>query len=541
MTPQRRRTLRILPALALTFCAGGATPLLAQNADPDDPRDERGRRVTDGLTTKLAFNNVSVDDVVPFIVETTGKVVMPSTSVTSQRITIVNDADLPQAIALDHLFSALFQAGVAIVETEDVVRLDVLDEINRMDLPVIGVDESTLARTDSGVIAEKVFRLTHASAEDVAELVEDGVPSFAIVGFNEQSNTLVVAANIGTIQRVEMLVNGIDQPSATSLGSRTFRLRYADAEDIAQNILDLYEDDGSGAAAAQQQAAARFFSRGGRGGGEAAESAGAGPSENLRVTANVQQNAVTVVAETEILDEIATLIDTEWDVETRIDTVLPRIYTLRHRDPVRVQALLEGQFGEASASEDGGTTSSATRLAGQFSFSSDADSGQLIVIAKSPDNLAVIDEIIAELDQPQTIGLPELIELKHANAEELAEQLNALLSERGTLAQLPRQESGLDGGGTSVSPFASQDAQADTAGDDETELITFWWQNGQDPGDARPSSSLIGRIRIVPVWRQNAVLVTAPPEFRSSVGDLVRQLDQPGRQVLLKAVVAEIS
>ncbi|MEM1424137.1 MAG: secretin N-terminal domain-containing protein, partial [Planctomycetota bacterium] len=85
------------------------------------------------------------------------------------------------------------------------------------------------------------------------------------------------------------------------------------------------------------------------------------------------------------------------------------------------------------------------------------------------------------------------------------------------------------------------DAQAADDGDDETELITFWWQNGQDPGDARPSSSLIGRIRIVPVWRQNAVLVTAPPEFRQSVTDLVRQLDQPGRQVLLKAVVAEIS
>ena len=41
------------------------------------------------------------------------------------------------------------------------------------------------------------------------------------------------------------------------------------------------------------------------------------------------------------------------------------------------------------------------------------------------------------------VGLPEIVELRHASAEELAEQLNALLAKDGTLAQLPRQETGL--------------------------------------------------------------------------------------------------
>ncbi|GAB4543798.1 MAG: hypothetical protein Tsb0013_00310 [Phycisphaerales bacterium] len=537
MTPHRTPRPRLITALALALVAGAATPLLAQE---DDPRDERGRRIVEGMTTKLAFDDVTVEDLLPFIAQTTGKAIIPSATVTNLRITVFSDAEIPQSRALDLVFFALFQQGIAVAETNDKIILRNLDDLSLMDLPVIGADETTLGRTDIGVVADKVFRLTHSTAEDVAELIEEAIPDTMIVEFNEQSNTVVVAANIGLLQRVERIIRGIDQPSATSLETRTFRLRYADAEDVAQQIRDLFEDDGSGAAAAQQAAAARFFSRGGRGGDEG-DSSGASPSENLRVTASVQQNAVTVVAETDIVEEIGRLIAAEWDIEAQIETVLPRVYTLRHRDPVKVQALLEGLFGEASASEDGGATASATRLAGQFSFTAEPDSGQLVVVAKSPDNLVVIDEIIAELDQPQTIGLPEIIELKHANAEELAEQLNALLAERGTIAQIPRQESGLDGGGTSVSPFASQDAQADDGADDETELITFWWQNGQDPGDARPSSSLIGRIRIVPVWRQNAVMVTAPPEFRTSITELVRQLDQPGRQVLLKAVVAEIS
>lgn len=51
----------------------------------------------------------------------------------------------------------------------------------------------------------------------------------------------------------------------------------------------------------------------------------------------------------------------------------------------------------------------------------------------------------------------------------------------------------------------------------------------------------MGKIRIVPVWRQNAVMVIAPPEYRNSVAALIASLDKPGRQVLLSAIVAEIS
>jgi len=57
----------------------------------------------------------------------------------------------------------------------------------------------------------------------------------------------------------------------------------------------------------------------------------------------------------------------------------------------------------------------------------------------------------------------------------------------------------------------------------------------------RNSSNLIGRIRIVPVWRQNAVMVLSPPEYRSSIATLIESLDKPGRQVLISAVIAEVS
>ncbi|MBC7836099.1 MAG: hypothetical protein H7Y88_13520, partial [Phycisphaerales bacterium] len=184
------------------------------------------------------------------------------------------------------------------------------------------------------------------------------------------------------------------------------------------------------------------------------------------------------------------------------------------------------------------------RLAGQFSFQAIPEANRLVVISKSPDNLEVIDKIIRDLDQPLTAGLPRVVELKHASAEELAEQLNALLAQEGTLASIRRSESGLSEDSSSASPFATD--AADTANADAnaaatTDSISFWWQRARPPTDSSGSSNLVAKVRIVPVWRQNAVMILASPEYQESVVRLIEDLDRPGRQVLLSAIIVEIA
>src|SRR5207253_1671302 len=131
----------------------------------------------------------------------------------------------------------------------------------------------------------------------------------------------------------------------------------------------------------------------------------------------------------------------------------PKIYTLKHIDPVKLKDMLEELFFKKKTKR----TSSGYffdemlmdlassrdqqpvgRLYGQFRFQAMPDSNRLLVIAKSAANYTVMDSLIAQLDQPQDAGIPQMIELKHANAEDLAEQLNATLSEPGTLAEILR-------------------------------------------------------------------------------------------------------
>lgn len=116
--------------------------------------------------------------------------------------------------------------------------------------------------------------------------------------------------------------------------------------------------------------------------------------------------------------------------------------------------------------------------------------------------------------KPQTIGLPEVIDLKHANAEDLAEQFNACCCRRmARWGDASSSELALSSNSTSVRarsrrrrPRPRMDSMEST---DPRPTTT-----SPSGGSARRVRRrirglrlLVGKIRIVPVWRQNAVMV----------------------------------
>ena len=546
-------------AVVAMVCAAGLAASASLAQDGQDPmpreRDANGRRVIDGPPTTLSFREASIQDLVPFIVEATGKVVIVPEMRLPGKITVISDNPIPREQALDLVILALQQNGISVVETDGIVLIRDINEVLRQDVPVIGPGESVMNRRDLGSMAEKIYRINNSEASELAEALGEVVPEYAKITVDEASNHIAVLGNIGLLRRIEGLIAGMDQPGSRALVVQTFRLRYADAELVAENITELFSESNANTQG-QQQDPRRFWGQ--RGNDD--DSSGTSTAE-LRVTANTQQNAVTVAAEQGVLEQIGDLIDQEWDQPLPEETVTPRIYTLENSDPIAVRDLLVGLFGEADSSAgtggggqggqgnqggnqgSSGSSQGVGRLAGQFAFEAIPSAGQIAVVAKSPDNLSVIDDIIREIDKPKSVGLPAIVSLKHVSAEEVAEQLNALLALDGTLASIPRSESGLStGAGAGDSPFAD-DAADDAAADAENDpgSITFWWQTAREQTDNAGPSNLIGKLRIVPVWRQNAIMVLSPPEYRQAVIDLVEQLDQPGRQVLIQAVIAEVS
>jgi general secretion pathway protein D len=293
------------------------------------------------------------------------------------------------------------------------------------------------------------------------------------------------------------------------------------------------------------------------------------------VTTLPQINAVVVSAEPEILKQIERYIISYWDIplsETEGD--LFRIYSLEFADPIIVrdvlQTMLEGGTsggsrggaggpgragvggGRAGAGGGAGGGEADAAVANIFRIEAIPDNRQIIVISRTPENFEWLSQVIKQIDQPTKAGLPLLVQLKHANAVEVSEQLNALLAPPGAQASISDQQTGLNlgqqfaeqlssptggGGGTGGATAGGAGGQGAAPGE-----ITFPWQSSQGAGgeDRALESSIIGKVRIVPIIRQNALSILATPEMQQAVLDIVTALDRPGRQVLVAAVIASV-
>jgi general secretion pathway protein D len=321
--------------------------------------------------------------------------------------------------------------------------------------------------------------------------------------------------------------------------TRTFTLKYADAQQIAENIREVFQDE--------SQTRGRYFFYSYRGGPESDRT-------KVTVTANVRNNSVTVLASPERMARIAEQIE-EWDKPFEGEEAAPRIFDLIYADPEKAKELLESLFTKKEQaarpwwwdeSEEAAPTP-VGRLFGQFRFEAYPELGKLIVVSKNEENYEVIEKMIKQIDQPQLAGLPRIIALKFADAETLAEQLNALLNAPGTPTSILRrgQLGAFEELGDEGSPYAKQDQrpQQQPRPEQQTELnvMRFWWQNPPPDIKVKQPSNLVGKLRIVPNVEQNLLLVAAPEEYVEAIEAFVADLDKPGYQVLIKAVIAEIT
>jgi len=321
--------------------------------------------------------------------------------------------------------------------------------------------------------------------------------------------------------------------------TQTFTLKYADAQQIAENIKEVFQDEPSGRFG-------YFYSFGRQ----------QGPDRTrVTVTANVRNNSVTVLASPERMARIAAQIE-EWDRPFEGEEAAPRVFTLTYADPEKAKELLESLFTEKEQSGvpwwwgdyESETPSPVGRLYGQFRFEAYPEMGKLIVVSKNEENYGVIERMIEQIDQAQLAGLPRIIELKFADAETLAEQLNALLNAPGTPTSILRrgQVGTFKDLADEGSPYSTRDQpqqRQPQQQQQQTELseMRFWWQNPPPEIKAKQPSNLVGKLRIVPNVEQNLLMVAAPEEYVEAIERFVSDLDKPGYQVLIRAVIAEIT
>jgi general secretion pathway protein D len=374
--------------------------------------------------------------------------------------------------------------------------------------------------------------------EAIQEMPGTELQASVLIQALTQARQIMIFGRVDRREMVKKLIAEVDIPSGL-FETRVFQLKYADPDRIKEHLEGLYEQE-----AGYSYSYSYSFS------GSSRRSRDVETSETVRVISFPTMQQVTVIASSENMLKIAEQIK-EWDVPLDLDQVRPRVLTLKNSDPVQMADLLTTLFTEETTGRRNdffsryyGVEDEKQKIVGplygQLTFEEVPGTKKIIVISNIVGAYDVVEALVTELDGQEMAEIPTLIELKYADPEDLSERLNALFVEAGQQAQIRLTTEGL-----STESEMDDDADTSSSSDSLAQQATYtppWSGSGARSGidEEMPISNVIGRVRFVPEPHTKSIMVLAPPEFMPKIRELIEQLDQPGKQVVIEAVIVEI-
>lgn len=403
----------------------------------------------------------------------------------------------------------------------------------------------------------RVIPLKHVSA---ADLMKEIGPLYqksngkspndtVVVTADEQSNTLLILSSEGNFKIIQQFVTSLDTEEAQDKIMRTFTLKNADAQDVAQQLQDLNQD---------QNTSARYIINYG-------SSSPDKSTKKMTVVADRRRNAVIVQAPPSQMDSIQKMIN-ELDAPVSDDSLAPKIYPMKYASATDIEDVLNDLFLKKQAQRSyydyfyGDDSDSSTpdrdvgRLYGKVRITSEPNSNVLIVTANSKENLAAVEEIINQLDKPPEAGESTLhVELKFAKAIDVANSINIIFARNGSPPLRAVAQQNQQNNSSPQQPQQQPQTSSAETGFDlgvETKIDGYFpWLGGQvdnatrstDSNAPRPVSDLVGRVRAVADERSNALMISANVHFFPQILKLLADLDAPTAQVLIEARLVEVS
>jgi len=222
--------------LALAVSGGQVWP--ADASTPPSPGDTPAARASGPDVVTLNFVNADIEGVVKAVSEITGKnfVLDPRVKGT---VNIVSAKPMSRSLVYQVFLSALRLQGFAAVEERGMVMIvpEIDAKLHRS--PTQGPQEQR-SRAGGDTIQTQVFKLKHESAAQLVMVLRPLIsPNNSITAY-PGNNSLVVTDYASNLQRIEKIIESVDQP--TDSDSIMIPLRYASAVDVAQTISRLVAD-----------------------------------------------------------------------------------------------------------------------------------------------------------------------------------------------------------------------------------------------------------------------------------------------------------
>jgi len=195
----------------------------------------------------LNFVGADIEGVVKVVSEITGKnfVLDPRVKGT---VNIVSAQPVSRALVYEIFLSALRVQGYAAIEDRGMVKIVPETDAKLHPIPTRGPQDK--ARSAGDRIQTQVFTLKHESAAQLVPILRPLIAPNNTITAYPANNSLVITDYAGNLQRIEKIIDSIDQPGGTE--PVVIPLRHASALDVTQIVNRLFTEatQPSGAAAA---------------------------------------------------------------------------------------------------------------------------------------------------------------------------------------------------------------------------------------------------------------------------------------------------
>jgi general secretion pathway protein D len=188
----------------------------------------------------LILRDTPLDQILELVERYTGRVMLRPASLPPGTYTLTLDKPLPKADALRALETVLNLNGVGLSPLGDrFLKVSPLNLI-RAEAPEF-IAGPTLAMPPSGRVAAKLFTLEFLRVAEfvpqISQILSPALGAAPIVF--EKNNAVLITDSISTLQRVEKLISTLDQPTAASLGVKTYTIANAKASDLVNKLRTL--------------------------------------------------------------------------------------------------------------------------------------------------------------------------------------------------------------------------------------------------------------------------------------------------------------
>jgi general secretion pathway protein D len=468
-----------------------------------------------------------LDHVLKFLAEQSGKTIVREPSVQA-KVTIVSTAKVTVADAFRIVAALLSVKGYSMVQEDTIVRVVPKKGALKEDMQVRTGLEG-VGRSDRYIT--QIIQVDHLDAVKLKDDLKPLVPEDqGVLIANADTNTLVIVDTEANVARAVEIVKALDTDRTEVRRMEVIPLEFADAEELAQELNQLFTEETAGGIPQDVQRRMREMGGGGPPGGGPPGAQPLAGGEGLldargkvKIVAQKRTNSLIVAASEENVKAIQ-------DIVTRIDVdrspdVQARILPLQFADPETLadqlnqlyqdsdqfsrrgsRSLFGGFFGGFGGFSSGGATPSGAGMAGNRVVP-DVRTRSLIVTADEQ-NMTQLLDVVKQLDVSSNVrDVVKAIPLENAVATDVADTVNNLI------------QGSRRGGGFFFFALLGSNRN----------------RGGQAPLDQ------LQDVNVVADAPTNTILLTGPAETFETLEQLIKQLDRRVPQVYIEVLIADVT